>query len=156
MSTHRIAWLTCGLLVLAGLGLAYWARTATTDATVIVEWSTASELDTAGFNLYRSDSPTGPFACINDHLIPASPDPLIGGSYVFTDTGVVAGHTYYYQLEDVETSGMTTQHGPIEVKAKAGARTEMLITTGLATAALLGSGMLLLRGRWHARDWPHS
>jgi len=138
MTTHRIAWLVCALLAIAGLALGYHAYTGRAAATVVVEWSTASELDTAGFNLYRSDGPDGPFARVNRELIPASPDPLLGGSYSFTDTDVVAGHTYYYQLEDVETSGTTTRHGPIEVKAEAGARTEMLLA-----AALIGVAVVL-------------
>jgi len=137
MTTHRIAWLICALLALAGLAVGYRAYTGRAAASVVVEWSTASELDTAGFNLYRSDRPDGPFARINQDLIPASPDPLVGGSYSFTDTDVVAGHTYYYQLEDVETSGTTTRHGPIEVRAEAGARTEALLAAGLIGAAII-------------------
>jgi len=148
MTTHRIAWLICALLALAGLTLGYRAYARRAAATVVVEWSTASELDTAGFNLYRSDSPDGPFARVNRELIPASPDPLLGGSYSFTDTDVVAGHTYYYQLEDVETSGTTTRHGPIEVRAEAGARGAMWMAIVLIAMALTGFGLLTLSNRW--------
>jgi hypothetical protein len=35
----------------------------------------------------------------------------VGGTYVFTDTNVAAGHTYYYQLEDVDTNGATNIAG---------------------------------------------
>ena len=138
MSTCRILWLLCGLLALAGLALGYRTVVAPTEAVVIVEWTTASEVDTAGFNLYRSEDPDGPFTRINDHLIPASPDPLLGGSYAFTDTDVVAGHTYYYQLEDVEIDGTATRHGPIEVKAVGDGRTEGLLAIALIGAAALG------------------
>jgi hypothetical protein len=136
MSIRRLTGLIIGLLVLATLVFGYWARAAPMAATVIVEWSTASELDTAGFNLYRSDSTDGPFTRLNEHLIPASPDPLVGGSYTFTDTNVVAGRTYYYQLEDVETGGATTRHGPIAAKAEAGGKAILL------AAALLGGALL--------------
>ncbi|NIN65277.1 MAG: hypothetical protein GTO63_11385, partial [Anaerolineae bacterium] len=47
--------------------------------TVIVEWTTESEIDLAGFNLYRSERPDGPYVKVNEALIPASPDPLTGG-----------------------------------------------------------------------------
>jgi hypothetical protein len=144
MSTRRLTGLIIGLLVLATLVCGYWARTVPTAATVIVEWSTASELDTAGFNLYRSDSPDGPFTCINEHLIPAFPDPLVGGSYAFTDTNVIAGRTYYYQLEDVETGGATTRHGPIAAKAEAGGKA-ILLAAALLGGALLGLGAVGLR-----------
>jgi hypothetical protein len=86
---------------------------------VIVEWTTESEVDTAGFNIYRSESAEGPYIKINPELIPSSPDPILGGKYVYTDTNVVAGRTYYYKLEDVELGGTTTMHGPIEVVAEA-------------------------------------
>jgi hypothetical protein len=147
MSPYRIAGLLCTLLALAGLTLAHRALTTPTGATVIVEWATASELDTAGFNLYRSDNPAGPFTRINDHLIPASPDPLIGGSYVYTDTEVVAGHTYHYQLEDVEAGGTTTRHGPIVVKAEGPGRTHMLIAVALLGAAILGGVTITVLSR---------
>lgn len=140
MFIRRVGWVACGLLALAALALGYRAVNAPTEATVIVEWTTASELDTAGFNLYRSGSSDGPFTRINDHLIPASPDPLIGGSYVFTDTDVVAGHTYYYQLEDVEVGGTTARHGPIEVKAEGARGREGLLAVALMSAAVLGLG----------------
>lgn len=86
---------------------------------VIVEWTTESEVDMAGFNLYRSDSPDGPYVKVNATLIPGAPDPLLGGQYAYTDTNVVAGQTYYYKLEDVELGGATTLHGPIVVVAEA-------------------------------------
>jgi len=149
MSIRRVGWLACGLLALAALALGYRAMTASAEAAVIVEWTTASELNTAGFNLYRSESPDGPFTRINDHLIPASPDPLIGGSYVFTDTNVVAGYTYYYQLEDVEFNGTTTRHGPIEVTAEGGGKAEMLLAVALMVAALLGLGAVTALTRYH-------
>ena len=39
-------------------------------ATISVEWSTASEIGTAGFNLYRSFSVEGPYEKVNEYLIP--------------------------------------------------------------------------------------
>jgi len=86
---------------------------------VIVEWTTESEVDLAGFNLYRSESPAGPYVKVNTALIPGASDPLLGGQYAYTDTNVVAGQTYYYKLEDVDLDGTTTLHGPIEVVAEA-------------------------------------
>ena len=88
-------------------------------AAVIVEWTTESEVNQAGFNLYRSENQEGPYIKLNDALIPASLDPITGGSYVYTDTAVIGGATYYYKLEDVELDGTSTLHGPIEVVAQA-------------------------------------
>ncbi len=123
------------------------AITATGGATVTVEWSTASELNTAGFNLYRGDAQDGPFTRINTELIPASPDPLIGGSYVFTDTSVVAGRTYYYQLEDVETSGATNVQGVVEVKADGGLDPALLVALAAVVVIVIGLSVFLPRKR---------
>ena len=62
-----------------------------THAAVEVEWTTASELSTVGFDLYRSDSQEGVYQKVNDELIPASPDPLTGGSYTYLDAAGEAG-----------------------------------------------------------------
>ena len=118
--------LTAGRFVIVTVVLfLIWSLMATAQeptpaaSVVIVEWTTETEVDTAGFNLYRSESPDGSYIKINHGLIPGSSDPLLGGKYVYTDTNVVAGRTYYYRLEDVELDGTTTTHGPIEVVADA-------------------------------------
>ncbi|MCS7222379.1 MAG: hypothetical protein RML36_04230 [Anaerolineae bacterium] len=111
-------------------------------AQVIVEWSTETEVNTIGFNLYRSESPEGPFIRVNDQLIPSSPDPLVGGHYVYTDTQVVAGRTYYYELEDVEANGVSTRHGPIAVTAQP--------TSPVWVWAVAGAGLVLVLALgWH-------
>ena len=111
------------LLLAIGLALAALAIlliSAATPPAVTVEWSTASELNTAGFNVLRSDSSDGPFTRLNPEVIPASPDPLVGGSYVYTDTNVTPGQTYYYQLEEVESGGGTSPQGTVVATAQRG------------------------------------
>ncbi len=76
---------------------------------IFIRWSTETEVNTAGFNVYRSLSQEGPWEKINPRLIPGSPDPLRGGSYVFTDTNVIAGVAYWYELEEVELGGRATR-----------------------------------------------
>lgn len=129
------------LMIVTATGSAFGA------ATVTVEWSTASELNTAGFNLYRGESQDGPFTRINAELIPASPDPLIGGSYIYTDTGVVAGRTYYYQLEDVETSGAATVQGVVEVKADGSLDPALFIALAAVGVVMIGIMVFLRRPR---------
>jgi hypothetical protein len=99
-----------------------------TKSEVVVEWTTASELSTVGFNLYRSDLIDGIYNKVNDELIPASPDPLTGGNYTYLDDQVSPGTTYYYQLEDVESDGSTSRYGPIEVQAQRGGYIVLLIS----------------------------
>ena len=81
---------------------------------VALAWETAAEIDNAGFNLYRADAADGPYAKVNGALIAAEGDPVSGASYSFVDEGLAPG-TYYYKLEDVETSGVATLHGPAPV-----------------------------------------
>ncbi len=122
----------------------------------VLDWTTASELNTAGFNLYRSENANGPFIKINAQLIPASPDPLTGGKYEYLDKDVVAGHTYYYQLEDVEVSGASARHPSQAVTAAAAfpicANSNLLPIAGVG-ALLAFAALLVLRARTrNARD----
>ena len=60
-------------------------------ACVVVTWETASEVDTAGFFIYRGESPDALYDCITGHLILARGDPLVGDSYRYEDREVVWG-----------------------------------------------------------------
>lgn len=70
---------------------------------VIVRWSTGSELNNAGFNILRSTSANGTFTKVN--YTPAQFGSIAGASYAFTDSGVTPGQTYYYRLQSIDTSG---------------------------------------------------
>jgi len=141
---RRIIWLITIILFISAIALGYLGWRQSRTATIVIEWSTASELDTAGFNILRSDDPDGTFTQINDLLIPASPDPLTGGSYEYQDTQVEAGRVYYYELEDVEVNGSTTRHGPIEVEAKSGGIIEIISAIFLGVISLF-SGYYMWR-----------
>jgi hypothetical protein len=104
---------------------------------VEVTWRTESEINTAGFNLYRGLSPTGPFDVkVNDRLIPASPDPVTGGEYRFVDRSVRPGVTYYYQLQEVEIDGRVNSYGPIAVHVQGLDWRYVAVLGGLALAVL--------------------
>jgi len=127
-----------GVLLLGiALVVGYFAWLGFQKAAVIVEWNTASELDMAGFNLYRSTSQGGPFEKVNSQLIPASVDPLAGGSYLYTDEQAFAGQMYYYELEAIEITGESERFGPIEVRAESGGKIELALTLVLAAAGAL-------------------
>jgi hypothetical protein len=83
--------------------------------TLVACWETASEMDTLGFNVLRSDSDEpGSFARLNGELIPGQlPGSPAGASYEWLDAGVEAGQTYLYLLEDVDVYGQATHHGPV-------------------------------------------
>ncbi len=81
------------------------------DSRVVVLWETGTEIDNAGFNLYRTTSPDGPWVKINNALIAAEGDPVSGGSYTYVDTP--GRGVFYYRLEDVDLSDLSTLHDPI-------------------------------------------
>ncbi len=80
---------------------------------VIIEWTTTSEIDNAGFNLYRSETEHEDYLQLNNSLLPPEGSPEQGASYAFTDNTIESGKTYYYMLEDIDTNGTSTMHGPV-------------------------------------------
>ena len=83
------------------------------NASVQLSWTTESEVDNAGFNIYRSDSEAGEYVQINESLIPANGSPTDGAAYNMIDTGVKNRKTYYYQLEDIDFNGTATMQDVI-------------------------------------------
>jgi len=102
-SLHRLqgAW----RLVLVLLTAVLLPGCSSQAAPIVIQWSTETEVNTAGFNVFRSDSRDGQYVQINAELVPSSPDPLLGGRYAYTDAQVEAGKTYYYKLEELESTG---------------------------------------------------
>jgi hypothetical protein len=81
---------------------------------VILNWTTAAEIDNAGFNLYRAESENGKYEQINASQIPAEGMTTIGATYEFIDTDAQNRKTYWYKLEDVDYNGTTMLHGPVK------------------------------------------
>jgi hypothetical protein len=119
------------------------AQAAGTDGGVILTWIIASQVNTAGFNIYRSARAEGPYIRINTLLIPALGDALLGGKYRYHDTRVAPGKTYYYQLEDVELNGTSMRHDPIQIAIPTASETNVNfgLLIGLSVAALAAAGV---------------
>ena len=73
---------------------------------VIINWTTESELDNAGFNIYRSTSQTKDFQRINSKLIQGAGTSGERNTYQFIDKSAKPNVAYYYRIEDVDFSGM--------------------------------------------------
>ena len=80
---------------------------------VSLEWLTEAEINNVGFNLYRADAKNGQYTKINASLIPAQGSSTEGASYEYIDNGLQNRKTYYYKLEDIDLSGKSTLHGPV-------------------------------------------
>jgi hypothetical protein len=80
------------------------------DGQVTLQWTTAAELDTAGFYLLRRDLHAGTTIRLDQALIPAEGDVFLGVDYSYTDETALNGVEYAYTLVDVELSGRETRH----------------------------------------------
>jgi hypothetical protein len=102
---------------------------------IVVTWETASEVDAAGFHLYRASQIDGSFELVTRSMIPARGDPLVGASYEYEDRDVVWGKLYHYQLAEVERTGAQSRYDRI-VSARAGAGWPWALAGGALLAAL--------------------
>ncbi|MGD0572694.1 MAG: cellulase family glycosylhydrolase [Sedimentisphaerales bacterium] len=70
---------------------------ASSVGTVSLDWNTNTEIDLAGYNVYRSTTSGSGYVELNSALLTSSN---------YTDTNVVNGTTYYYVVTAVDTSGL--------------------------------------------------
>jgi hypothetical protein len=105
---------------------------------VTVAWETVSEIDNAGFNLYRSASAAGPQTLLA-YVPSQGPGSSQGFAYSYEDLAVQPGQTYWYWLEDVSLSGATTLHGPVSATVQAPTAVTL---SGLQAIASPGPGPL--------------
>ncbi len=66
----------------------------TPQYSVSLSWNASTNV--AGYNIYRSTSPSGTYAKIN---------PALDANTAYTDSGVAAGQTYYYEATAVNSAG---------------------------------------------------
>jgi len=71
---------------------------------VVVEWQTAAEINTAGFNVFRSRESNNGFEKVNEQLISAQGHESKGAAYTYIDSPD-SGGDIYYKLETVELNG---------------------------------------------------
>jgi hypothetical protein len=108
-----------GITVVAAIILLVFGIYQLINPQVEVTWSTATEVNTFGYNLLRSNQEEGPFDFqVNDQPIEATGQPVSGSDYNFIDRSVKSGVTYYYLLEEVQYDGSVGHFGPITVRSK--------------------------------------
>jgi len=84
----------------------------------VVRWETATEIENAGFLVYRCDGEASDCRKVSG-FIPANGTVTGGAEYSFTDTNVQSGAAYHYYLVDVDTAGKWTAHGPVMARIPA-------------------------------------
>lgn len=114
---------------------------------VVLNWATASEMDTHGFNVYRGESKDGPYTRINSQIIPSATDKLTGAKYTYKDATAQPGKTYFYQLEDLASNGINTRHAPVMIVVPNGASVDSnlaLFGSILGGLGFVGGGLFIL------------
>ena len=79
---------------------------------VTLIWVTETEIDNAGFNIYRAGD-DGEFVKINADIISAKGNSTSGAAYELVDNGLQNRKAYSYKLEDIDLNGSSTMHGPV-------------------------------------------
>jgi hypothetical protein len=78
----------------------------------IVRWSTASEVDNFGFDVYRAEHEQGPFERITQQPVPGAGTSDEPARYEYTDESIKPDTQYYYYVESISMSGMREKFTP--------------------------------------------
>ena len=88
----------------------------TAPSSTLVTWETAIEIDTLGFDVYRSQTIDGLPVQVNDEFIRSKAlGESSGATYEFIDSSVEPNTTYYYWLMEKTTDGETIKSEPAEI-----------------------------------------
>ena len=144
------------LLALGCLWLGYAAiftvGQATAATRAALTWSTETEVNTAGFNIYRSEQPAGPWQLLNENgPLAAQGGSTDGAEYQYVDRGLSAGSTYYYLIEEVEFDMDTHRHTQDIVPLTIAPVNRVALALAGA-GAVLGFGMIWLAFRPRGGD----
>ena len=84
----------------------------------VIHWTTQSEINNAGWNLYRSISKNfGQAIKLNVNMIEGQGTKFEPTLYQFQDfIAYDAGFTYYYWIESIDLAGNSDLYGPMEVE----------------------------------------
>lgn len=127
---------TCGITT---SNAATWARVASfgarrQDGKVVVEWETAGEVGTVGFEVERLDPSRGRYVPIVDGAVPAISQ-LPGGRYRLVDAGAPRDPQLSYRLVEVDQQGRREILGPYRVEVERERPRQAAIPAGGFTAA---------------------
>ena len=87
-----------------------------TNAGVILKWTTESEVDNAGFYIYRSETKGGEFKVVNPKLIQGAGTTAERTDYTWTDSAAKPNTVYYYRIEDVAHAGVREQLATVRLR----------------------------------------
>jgi hypothetical protein len=85
------------------------------EETARLRWTTLTEPDIAGFNVYRASSANGPWVRLTPTLVAARGSSVSGAAYTLTDRPGRGWRTVYYLIEVLDVNGESTRVGPAKV-----------------------------------------
>ena len=91
-------------------------RAERTDIGVVLKWTTESEVDNAGFYIYRSKTKDGEFKMVNPTMIQGAGTTSERNTYTWTDTTAKPNTVYYYRIEDVSHAGVRKQLATVRMR----------------------------------------
>lgn len=86
------------------------------DIGVVLNWTTESELNNAGFYILRSETKDGQFKIINPTMIQGAGTTSERNTYTWTDTTAKSNVAYYYRIEDVSHAGVREQLATVRMR----------------------------------------
>jgi hypothetical protein len=78
-----------------------------------LRWTTASELDSYGFDVYRSTSEDGQFETINDEPIAGAGTVDVPQDYKYDDRDIQPDTAYFYYVESISLAGKREKITPV-------------------------------------------
>ena len=78
----------------------------------VIRWSTASEVDNFGFDVYRAEQENGPFTRITQQPVPGAGTSDEPARYEYTDASIKPDIQYYYYVESISMSGVREKFTP--------------------------------------------
>ena len=97
-------------------------RAEQSDAGVVLKWTTESEVDNAGFYIYRSETKEGEFKVVTPTMIQGAGTTGERNEYTWTDTTAKPNTVYYYRIEDVSHAGEREQLATVRLRGLISAR----------------------------------
>ena len=78
-----------------------------------IRWSTASEVDSFGFDVFRGELEEGPFERLNAKPIPGAGTSDESHSYAFVDETIDPTKDYFYYVESIAIDGVRERFTPV-------------------------------------------
>lgn len=77
-----------------------------------IKWTTASELNNFGYDIYRADTKEGEYSVINEDMIEGAGTTVDSTKYEFHDDSIDPCKRYFYYIESIAEDGTKEAFSP--------------------------------------------